>query len=229
MNKNYVGKILFGLFLIIGVIFSCIGIIWLCHSFKVSKSTLETKGVISRIEAYRDKDGDLNHVAYVIYEAEGQVFEDVPLNFYSSSMNRGDAITVYYLPDNPGKPYSKGSMWFGPAIFSGLGIIFVIIGLCGVIAGILHGTKIKQLKESGISLSATVEEISMNLNYKMNGSHPYIISCSYTDDYSGVTYHFKSGNLWENPGNRYPVGSTVKVLVNPKDYGLYYVDVENGN
>lgn len=227
MKKNQMEKIVFWVFAIVGVIFTVVGIIWLCHSFHISGQTLKTEGIISEIESYRAADGDTDFVVYVSYEAEGESFKDVPLSFYSSSMRRGNTITIYYLPDNPGNPYSMGTLWFGPAVFSGIGIIFLIIGMVGIVIGASQGRRIKQLKESGISLYATVEEIYMNMNYRVNGRHPYVIICTYTDDYTGTTYRFKSGNIWEDPGYVYPVGSSVKVLVKPEDYGTYCVDVEN--
>ena len=63
--------------------------------------------------------------------------------------------------------------------------------------------------------------------YTVNGKNPYIIYCTYKDDYYDRIYRFKSDNLWTDPSLILQSGDDIKVYVDEKDYSCYHVDIES--
>ena len=62
----------------------------------------------------------------------------------------------------------------------------------------------------------------------MNGQNPYVIYCSWKDEYADVLYRFKSDNLWTDPSFLFDSGSEINVYVDGNDFSKYYVDAERG-
>lgn len=114
-----------------------IGIGFIIGGFAYRKSTNDffesansTTATIDRIERYLDSDGEYEYDVFVSYEAEGQIFNNVELNYYSSSMNEGQEFTVYYQSNRPSSiKVKEGSMLFF--------IVFVIAGSAWALVGLI--------------------------------------------------------------------------------------------
>lgn len=224
MKGNGTEKLIFGIFLAVGLILAGIGVGWLVNSINVSNKALTTTAVITEIDTYRDSDGDRHHNVYISYEVDGVTYDDVRLGEYSSSMYEGKEIEIKYLEDKPGKPYA--SLWMGPIMLMIMGLIFGLVGGVGFFATLKNKIQGKKLIAEGRCLQATVESIDWNRNYRVNGQSPYVIICTYKDEFSNTVYRFKSGNIWYDPSIKLPVGSLVDVYVDPQDYSKHYVDTE---
>lgn len=224
VNKKNSFFLLFScIFLIVGIGLLTGGIIWLLSSMQFKERAVEITGVISSIETYRDSDGEFHSIAYVSYEFDGEMYNYVPLNSYSSSMRRGNEISLYCDPEDPWNVQPKSMLYFGPALFGGMGLLFTLIGV-GVLAVMLTKTfRQRKIREQGRSIYATVESVALNMRYSINRVHPYVVYCTYRDDYKDVTYRFKSENLWADPSAYFPVGSTIEVKVMENDYSRYCV------
>lgn len=107
-----------------------------------------------------------------------------------------------------------------------MGIIFSLVGFIPLIISAKKNKRQKNLLTNGRVLYATVDEITWNGSMTVNGQNPYLILCSYKDEYQDVIYRFKSNNLWIDPIHVFPVGSTIEVYVDPNDYSNYYVNAE---
>ena len=202
------------------------GLIWLISCFQFKDTAVEVPGTITEIIEYRDSDGEYHHRIYVAYEYNGEIFENISLDSYTSSMYEGDSVTLLCDPERPGKVKLASMLYFGPSLLIGMGALFAVVG-GGILATALSGAaKRKKIKNQGKILYATVEQISYNKSYTVNGIHPYVIYCTYRDDYRDVVYRFKSENLWSDPSVLFPVGSSIEVRVDEKDYSKYYVNVE---
>lgn len=59
---------------------------------------MQIYGEITRIESYRDSDDELHHAVYVTYEYEGNMYEDVRINSYSSRMSKGKKFPCIVTP-----------------------------------------------------------------------------------------------------------------------------------
>ena len=84
--------------------------------------------------------------------------------------------------------------------------------------------KKEYLMQHGKRVMAEVTGGSRNLNYTVNGRHPWKLECRYEDIFSGEIYLFSSGNVWMDP--ELYIGQQVSVYVEGENYKKYYVDVD---
>lgn len=123
-------KVIVGsIFAFVGVLFAIIAVIVGITSVKYFKTAESIKAKIYDIETSRDHDGDTTHSVYVSYYYDGEYYQRVKLNSYSSSMYIGKEITVYVDPDNPWDVRMKGSTVILVAVFGGIGTIFSVLGI----------------------------------------------------------------------------------------------------
>ena len=109
-------------------------------------------------------------------------------------------------------------------IFGGIGSIFLILGIIFLIMRIKKRNKIKTLITSENCVYAVITGFSQNYNLTVNGHHPYVIECSYTDS-NGTMHIFKSRNIFFNPID-IVTDMNVPVYVSPDNYKNYYVDID---
>lgn len=218
--------LIYGIFALTGVILLLVSGIFTYNTISFGQNAEEISGVISRIIETRDSDGDMSHTVYVDYSYMGQSYSDVRINSYSSGMYEGKSITLLCDPDNPYHVMAKSTQYLGTIITLGMAIVFLLIGLIPLLAMQNGKNKRKKLLEQGQSIFGEVESITRNMSYSVNGRHPYVLICTYTDIYSGVTYRFKSKSLWQDPSPHLPVGSTIEIKVDRNDYSKYYVMAE---
>lgn len=226
MKKDYMEKILFGIFAFVGAVLLIVAIALVCVQIQFKQNADTVSAIIDRIETRRDSDGDYHHSVYVSYEYQGEYYKGVHLNYYSAGMYEGEQIELLCDRNNPHKVRSKGGEIFLVAILGGMGLIFFLIG--GIpLVGLIRKEKMrKQLMQTGKPLYARVESIGYNTTLAVNGRHPFVIYCLYEDPYGDVTYRFKSQNLWTDPSLQFPIGSEIKVFVDGNDYSRYCVCVD---
>lgn len=109
-------------------------------------------------------------------------------------------------------------------IFCSIGGIFAIIGGVFLLVTMLDKKKKKRLIEKGKKCFAEVTGAVINYQVQVNRKFPYRLDCKYIDEITGITYLYRSGNVWENP-DQY-IGSQVPVYVNPDKPKEYYVAIE---
>ena len=215
------------IFIIVGLCFLAGGIIVMTLNQHFREKAVEITAEITDIQTYRDSDGDREHEVYVRYSYGDRTYEGVRLNFYSSNMYEGKEISVLCDPEDPRHIESAGGMAVLSLVFMIVGIIFTTIAVIVFIIMTKKSSYNKRMMASGRVLYAAVETISQNTGYTVNGQNPYIIYCTYRDEYKDIIYRFKSGNIWTNPGLVLNPGDTIKVYVDEKDYSRYYVDTES--
>lgn len=218
-------NLFFIIFSVVGMIFVVAGIIWMVSSNRFKQDAVEIRAVISEIDSYRDADGERHHRVYVTYAYGGETFESVRLSEYSSSMYEGKEITLFLNPEKP-QNVSTGST-VGGIVFITMGAIFVLVGIIPLLVMTKKNSRKKKIIAAGYSIYATVESIGYNTSYSVNGQHPYVIYCTYRDDYKDIIYRFKSDNLWTNPEYIIQPGSEIRIFVNKDDYSKYHVDTES--
>ncbi len=222
MKTNKTEIILFSIFAIIGGLLLLAGIVIGYFSIRFHAEAVPLKAKITSIETYREQ----NERVYVSYIYENQEYKDIALGGYSSSMYEGEEITLYINPQNPRDAKSKLDLWIAPAVFVGMGIIFSLVGWIPLLWKRRKKRKKQWLRENGTVLYGVVEGSDWNTFYSVNGRHPFVIYCTYTDDFDGTTYRFKSENLWFDPEAQFPAGTPIKIYVNREDYSSYFVDVD---
>lgn len=215
-----------GAFLIAGIGMLIGGIFLLMSTLRFKETAVEIPGEITRIDGAYDNDGDEHYSVFVSYEYNGERYENVRLNSYSSSMYEGKKISLYCDPESPRHIQAGSMLYFAPVFLLAMGTVFALVGGGILIPTIITVSNRKKIREQGISIYATVEEIVYDTSIAVNGRHPYAIYCTYRDDYKDVTYRFKSGELWSDPSAVFPVGSMIEVKVDANDYSKYYVNVD---
>ena len=96
--------------------------------YRAEKNGVEVTAEISRIESYKDKDGDTKHRVYVNYTYGTETYTDGKINTYSSFMYEGGRVTVIVDPQNPAKIMTKGDSLFSLLIFELMGPVFLFFG-----------------------------------------------------------------------------------------------------
>ena len=124
MEKNKVVTAISVVFLIIGIILTPLGVVMTINTFNTDGQE-ETTAIITNIISHWDGKNRY-HDTYVLYEVDGQMYEE-RLGSYASSYSIGKEITVLYDKDDPSQVNAKGTRW-GVMIMPALGLIFGGIG-----------------------------------------------------------------------------------------------------
>ena len=107
--------------------------------------------------------------------------------------------------------------------FGGMGAIFLLLGLGFLFIDLRRRHRLRNAYYGGYCVDATVKEVRVIRNVNMNGSHPVVIVCSYTDS-SGEIHEFQSRYLYRDPSDQIANG-TVPVYIDRMDERIGFVDV----
>ena len=124
----------------------------------------------------------------ILFAFIGLLFIVLAITFAIIDYRLGNSAKVYFTMLNPVF-----------LIFFILGVTFFSVGFIMIIYERKSNTKHQMLRENGRKIYAAIEKINLNTSLRVNGKHPYIITCKWTDPATGNTYFFKSPNLWFNP------------------------------
>lgn len=219
MKKNKSVAVTNIIFAIVGSIFVIIGGFLVIKTMAFKMNAEEVMALITDIDSYDEE-------VAVQYEFEGYMF-NITLDTYSSSMREGKWIPIYVNKDEPMEVVEPGTNLGLGIGFVGMGLIAVLVSVIPVLNGRKAEKKLEKLRTSGVRLRATIDEITLNEHIAVNGQHPYIIWCSYVDEFSGARFEFKSKNIWEDVESLCDVGGYIDVWVKADDYLEYVVDVES--
>lgn len=220
---------IFGIFAVIGLIQIIISVCILNSNRNYEKDSVEITGTISSIEGYKDIDDELYHEVYVDFSYNGKEYKNVPLSEYDNTMYEGKKIQLLFNPEADRIVRTKSMMNLSTLVTGLIGAIFLVMGIAGMISTAIltrKGNHDKELLKTGKRIEATVESIELDTFITVNGRHPYIVICTYTDIFTGMQYRFKSKRLMRNPELVLKPGDTVDVYVNENDYSKHYVAVE---
>ncbi len=186
MKEEKIEIMVFKVFAFIGLIFLIIGSI-ICLNLFNYDNKIETVGKIEKI----------NESSIIVsYEVEGKSYETT-LNYHNSTLKEGNNIKIYYDEDSPDNIGIK-SLNYIFLIFPLFGLIFMLIGLILIIRKSKEKKRETILRETGDVLYAKYKETITNINYSVNGRHPYKVICEVISE-DGTKKEFKSKNLWTNP------------------------------
>jgi len=218
-------KMVFGIFLAFGILFFFLGIIISGLVGRQNKDDyVPVTATIAEIERY---DRDTHHV-YLNYEYDGQEYGYVRYNMYSSSMYVGKEINILVNRYNPTDIYFGHLDTIFLLSFSGFGVLFGLIGGIPIAIIMKKQNHNKKLKENGRAIWGVVEEVCINRNVTVNGTHPKYFVVKYEDD--GIvtaTSHFKSGSFVLPGDGNEMVGKNIKIFVNPQNNADYVVDLDS--
>lgn len=193
--KDYLAGIIFlGVGILFFGIFSIFGTI--DNSFK--RDAIKTTGVISQIYYNYSAIEESDEVDVIVSFKDSLGIEhEGRSNYYSSDMKIGDPIVIYYKETNP-NDFRVESSSFMNLIFYVVSGICVGIGILLIVIPFLKEKKGNKLINTGVKLTATITNVSLNTSYQVNGKSPYVINASFI--YEGLVYETKSNNLWYEVG-----------------------------
>lgn len=145
----------------------------------------------------------------------------------NSSYTIGDPVPVLYDPQNPhiARMNTFLDMWAGVLMISVLSLAFLLVG-GGVTYYHLRKLFLRiRLRQRGQSVQAIVTSVKRSGNFRINNKIPYVITSEFMDTNSGERHEFKSDLLEKDPGDLVKGGDSIKVFVNPQNYGNYFVDL----
>ena len=209
-----------GILAFMGIIFLCLGLLFLgVSAFQQHSNARWEEGAVSAEGVYLTV-GKSN--VSIAYEAEGKEHV-IRSSFYSSDMNAGDPVRVWYKPDEPES--GRITTWVTWGVFLIVGGVFSVIGAGFLIAVGLHGWKRKKLEETGTRVTAQVTDVQRVYAVRINGRHPYVIHAVCEHPYTRQQMKVKSGCLMQDPTGRIQNGQ-VTVLVDPMYDKRYYMEAD---
>ncbi|MDR2999846.1 MAG: DUF3592 domain-containing protein [Fibromonadaceae bacterium] len=246
-NQNFVN-------LFIGSVFAIVGLLVVIGGFYIMESmsdfaskAVPVEGVIANIEAerYRNMNNETRtrNVISVDYVINGKKYENTLTKGYRSSMRTGDAITLYYLPDEPWKVSANAGKEgiVGGVAVSVFGSIFFIIGLLTLNKARKKIALKKYLKQWNKTIYAEVIAVETDLTIsegidvgrrrkfkKRQMHHPYsFLKCAVKKpDTNEIIATYKSDSVRNSNKLQSYIGKQVKVYLDPRDDAKYYVALE---
>lgn len=158
----------------------------------------------------------------ITYEAEGEEWT-MESSVYSGSMQVGDEVDVWYLPDQPGTARASVPVVWQTLIL--VGGLFGLIGGVFLVVLLRKALRRRSLELNGIRVTAQVTEVERNYAVRINGRNPYVIRAVCRHPYTGQEMQVKSGFLMKDPSERLS-GGQIDVLVDPMKENRYHMLVE---
>ncbi|HAD12969.1 MAG TPA: hypothetical protein DCF33_11100 [Saprospirales bacterium] len=210
--------IFFGVFAAAGLLCGIVSASLVYSRWNVTHNGIETMGTV--VDLQYSKSSVAPVVSYMDENGRKRLYESTS---YTSTNppEIGDEITLYYLPENPDKIALEGEGWFNlfPLIF------FFPHGGVGF-GGIYRLEKKRRLynwlQQFGKEIQAKQTEVKRGSN---KGRSYYTLKCEWLDPYTQQLYNFESDTLSTDPSDSLPVGSPVRVLIDPDNPKRYWVDL----
>jgi len=184
----------------------------------------ETTAIITDIQHIRRGSDSYDRRVYVSYLVDGREYNGV-MGHWHSGMRIGQGITIHYDLNNP-QNFRTTSSYMGYLIVILFGVIVFLVGAILLYKQYKHRSIKGYVIANGKRVMATVHDV-VEGSYTVNNRTCQNLICKYVDERTGISYKFKSENIWGNPpalGKReIPL---VPVYVDVNDYTRYYVAID---
>ena len=230
MNRQYdnttnTEKLLFGIFSLIGILFIIVSIVCGINGSRKNKEYEHVTGQIVDIVHHDD-----NYDVYVTYRLNGNEYDDILINTYTSNMREGADIKLLVDPDDPFKADSPTGTLILVLVFGLMGVTFACVGIIPLVIKEKRRKKNEDLVNNGTAVWAKVHHVEINSTYSVNNIHPRRIVAIYTDEYTGEEIEFISDNIFDiDFCDSVSEGSEVRVYMDRNDNKRYFVDYESIN
>lgn len=159
----------------------------------------------------------------VDYTYNGNEYQKIKIDYYSSTLSVGDEIEIYLTDEKPTRPYTCISTIISGTILIGVGGLFFIISAVMIAFNLISSNNKKRLKAQGNKIYAKICDIFDDFSFTVNNRCVYKkIRCSYDDGYN-VKY-FQSGSIKNY--ETLNLGDSVAVYAEDGSQ-KYYIDIED--
>ncbi len=215
-------------FAAIGLLFAGIGLWFVAADQQLAAKGGMTTGTVVALHQHYDSDGDRMYRPEVEFtDGRGTVHRfRSQISSNSPGFSRGEQVQVLYDPSAPGDAAIDSFMQrhFLPAMFTGIGSIFALIGGGMVMHFVRRRRMVAQLKQTGVQISAKFIECYRDTSVKINGRSPFRVVGQATHPATGRLQSFKSGPIWLDLTEQLS-HQDLDVLIDPADPKRYYVDL----
>jgi hypothetical protein len=221
-------------------LFTTIGIAMLMGTYYISESTIsfiseavKTEGTVVRLDDSWAGSSNFSQHSRIyrpvvrFTDQNGSQHE-----FISSSGSNppsypeGEKVALLYLPAEPGSAIINEffSLWAGPIILGGLGIVFFVIGAGIFLVPKLKDRKNDYLREQGTPIDTEFQSVAINSAISVNGNCPFQVVTQWKNTSTSQVHIFKSDNLWYDP-SQYILNKRIRVFIDRNNPKKYYVDL----
>ncbi|BBF42311.1 hypothetical protein lbkm_0993 [Lachnospiraceae bacterium KM106-2] len=130
------------------------------------------------------------------------------------------------LKDSFGSDIGVNVNLFMLLVTGGIGVIFLLIGVIGLMVTNKKEKMKRKLKETGRAIYASILTVEQNRNIIINGRCPYQIIAQYVDESTKTIYQYKSEYISEYPSYA-KEGENVRIYIDPENKKKYFMDVES--
>ncbi len=197
-------------FLLIGFVFTVVGIGFAISDAAFRKHAVETSATILEIEPN----------VLVEYTTEKLGVIQTQIDQYSSSMKVGSQIPILYSLEDPYDARSPEVIRILTMAFCLIGLCFLWIGAAAAVFLLIKRRQAKYLRENGYRISVRVEKAVMDKMVRVNRRHPYTLIGTARVD--GITRQFRYYGFFEDPQAQ--IGSYLTVYYDPLDPAKYTAD-----
>ncbi len=138
-------------------------------------------------------------------------------------VSKGDKVAIWYDRADPQIMTFGDSIGYNlrGAIFGGL---FFFLGIYFFVRYFSEDIKNKQLRKSGMKISAEFVSVYRNDKYRMGPNNPWVIKCKWIDNRNNKEYLFFSKDYTIDPAPFLNGRYHIDVYINPSDPSKYYMD-----
>lgn len=210
----------FSIFAAAGLLCGVVGGFMVYSRFHTKSVGIKTTGKVIDLTYASKGDDTAPVVSYTNSKGREMVYHSDNFSNFSS-LKIGDPVTIWYLPSDPESVVVDGEGWMGwfPFIFF---FTHGGVGFGGLFWMIRKMRRMKWLKEQGTEIQARYTH-SEGPTGKYSS---YTLVCEWTDPLTQTNYTFKSDSLNKNPNDFIATNAKIRVLINPDNPDIYWVDTE---
>jgi hypothetical protein len=214
-----------GLFILLGGVFASVGGYFAYDLAAFIKKAATTQGVIVGFQKSRDSEHSDSY--YFVVEFDAPTGERIRFKTDTSTnmpMHRkGEAVTVYFDPQNPKKAKLRSPItWIPFTFFFIIGSIFFVLGLGFLIYLSRRRKNAAYLRQFGRKVEAHGVKV-VGGYLRVGTKNSYRIACRWLDPMTGKERALKSDLLWFDPGDQLK-SDTIDVFIDMANAKKYWVD-----
>jgi hypothetical protein len=215
------------IFTIIGLGMLLGSLYWYQSIQSFTEEALRTEGTVVELVSSRSDDSYVYKPVVRFTTDQGELMEFISgTGSNPPGFTVGETVGIFYLASDPQEAMIDDffSLWGGPLIVAGMGIIFFVIGGSIFLVSLLQKQKEQYLKTNGLPVQTKFQSVEINTHLSVRGRNPYRVLTQWKNPETSEIHVFKSNNLWFDPTD-YITREYITVLIERSNPKKYYVDL----